>query len=194
MRIAAFDLGSYHTGYANGIAGGDVMPAICVADLRKRGQPVWVAPGQLGIFVRDRFRVERPDLIVVEDYLNPAASRSADATIAQLLCHGSLYNTAAQYSIAFRSVAPGTARAHFCGKASAAEPRARGAAPKTSRQKNDDRERTNMMVVKRAIQLGYLPFGCTDWDKASAACLWDYGAAHFARAVPRELKLFSEAA
>lgn len=163
------------------------MPRVEAVTLRGTKDGAIVQARNLGCFLRDRFALDKPDMIVVESAMNPAASKSADATIAQLLCHGALHALAGCYGIEVRTVAASTARSHFCGQASAAPRRTQR---RTQKQARDDREATNRMVVKRAILLGYLPHGSDDWDKASAAALYDHASAHFARVQPRDLVLF----
>jgi hypothetical protein len=187
MRIWTFDLGK-RTGAAMGDPA-DGMPRIEAVTLRGTSDGPEVQARNLGCYLRDRLTFEKPDLIVIESALNPTASKSADATISQLLCHGALHALAGCYGIKVKIIAAATARKHFCGQASAAPRRAQ---PRTDKQKRDDREATNRMVVTRAIMLGYLPRGSDDWDKASAAALYDYAAAHYARVTPKSLVLFGD--
>jgi hypothetical protein len=176
------------SGVASGVVG-PTQPRIEAVTLRRAGESVEQQAAALACFLRDRFIIDLPDLIVIESAMNPAASKSADATISQLYCHGALHAMAGVYGVEVRIVAAMTARKHFCGQASAAPRRKQ---PRTIRQQREDREATNMMVVRRAIALGYLPHGSTDWDMASAAALWDYGAVTFARKAPPRLVMFSD--
>jgi hypothetical protein len=188
MKIMALDLGK-RSGVATGIAGGD-LPRIEAVTLRGKADKPEAQARNLGCFLRDRWSIDTPELVVIESAMNPIASMSADATISQLYCHGALHALAGTYGVRVEIVAPQTARKHFTGKASAAP---RRNAPRSLAQKRQDREDTNNMVLRRAIALRYLPHGSTDWDKASAAALFDFAAATFARAAPRELVFFGEA-
>lgn len=160
MRILCLDLGK-RTGFACGLTT-DAIPELKAVRLRRDGQSLEVQCGNLGMWLRDLFVTDKPDEIVVEDYMNPAGSKSADATISQLLCHGALLAIAGCYGIPVRPVKAGDIRKHFIGRASCG-----------------DRQKTNDAMVKRAVLLGYLPSGSGDWDKASAAGLFDYARAHF---------------
>jgi len=187
VRILALDLGN-RTGFACGVAGGP-KPRIESWLLKKVGQPVETSCRNLACSLRDNIQLENPDLIVAEHWLHPAVQPSADVIITQLQQHGVVEAIAGVFGI--RVVRPTSAqfRTHFCGQSSAGT---RRKGPRTERQKADDREATNMMVVRRAILLGYLPHGSTDWDKASAAGLYDYASAVYGRTPPRELILFGE--
>jgi hypothetical protein len=190
MLIMALDLGK-RTGVATGFAGED-MPRIEAVTLRGKADGADVQARNLGCFLRDRWQLPpRPDLVIIESAMNPVASKSADATISQLYCHGALHALAGTFGLRVEVVAAQTARRHFCGAASAAPRRGQ---PRTAAQQRKDREETNRMVVRRAITLGYLPHGSDDWDKASAAALFDFAAATYARTRPRELVMFGEVA
>lgn len=188
MKIIALDL-AFRTGFACGVAG--EKPRLESWRLKRPDDPMEVGVRNLGCTLRDNIQLERPDLIVVEHWLHPTASRSADATISQMHMHGAVEGLAGCYGITTAKPTPAQFRKHFCGVSSAAEPRRRGA-PRTMYERNRDRDRTNTMVVNRAIALGYLPRGSTDWDKASAAGLYDYGCATYARKAPKRLVMFGE--
>ena len=187
MKIMALDLGK-RTGVATGISGGD-LPRIEAVTLRGKADKAEKQARNLGCFLRDRWSIDTPDLVVIESAMNPVASKSADATISQLYCHGALHALAGTYGIRVEIARIQTARKHFAGKASAAQ---RRPGERSLLQQREDREATNNMVLRRAIMLRYLPHGCEDWDKASAAALFDYAAATFGRAAPRELVFFGE--
>ncbi|MDP2358669.1 MAG: hypothetical protein Q8M31_21800 [Beijerinckiaceae bacterium] len=187
MKIIALDLGSSRTGFACGVAGGHIRVEAWL--LRRRGDAVRQAARNLGRTLRDNIQFENPDLIAVEDFLNPEAIKSPDAVIASLLMHGAVESIAGLWGIPVMSTAPGTIRKHFCGKASALP---RSAGPKTSRQKAEAREATKQMVLKRAITLRYLPRDCVDYDKADACAIFDHAAHARAGHVRKELVLFGE--
>lgn len=187
MLITVIDPGK-RMGVATGRAG--EMPRVEAVILRGAKDPVEAQARTLGCFLRDRWSLETPDILVIEATDNPAAYPSADAALSQIYCHGAVQALAGCYGVRVEKVASSTSRVHFCGKSSAAT---RGKGPRTAQQKRADREATNNMVLKRAIALRYLPHGCTDWEKAAAACLFDYACAHFARVQPRELVMFGGA-
>jgi hypothetical protein len=189
MLIFALDPGK-----RAGIAYGDPkdgLPTIEAVALRGRADDPEAAARNFGCYLRDKFVFRLPHLIVVEKFLSPAASKSADATISQLLCHGAVHALAGCYGVPVEAVAAASVRTHFCDRASAAARRKRGT-PRSLKQQRADREATNNMVLRRAIALRYLPHGCNDWDKASAASLWDWAAAHFCRWRPPELVMFDQ--
>jgi hypothetical protein len=188
MLVWSIDPGK-RMGVASGIAG--QMPRIEAVTLRGTKDPTEVQARNLGCFLRDRWAIDKPDLVVVESTDNPAAYPSADSALSQIYCHGALQALAGCYGVRVEKVAASTARVHFCGKASAA---ARGKGPRTPQQRREDREATNNMVLRRAIALRYLPHGTNDWEKSSAACLFDYAVRHFCRVPPHELVMFGEAA
>lgn len=159
--------------------------------IKRPGESVQTACRNLACTLRDNIRLESPDLIVTECWLPPAAQPSADVIITHLHLHGVVEGLAGVFGIRTERPAAATYRTHFCGQASAAPRRQQ---QRTYRQKIEDREATNVMVVKRAIMLGYLPGSSTDWDKAAAVAIWDYAAATYARTPPRELVLFGERA
>jgi hypothetical protein len=116
--------------------------------------------------------------------MQPTASMSQDATIAQLMLHGALHGLAGLKRIKVYPVAAATARKHFCGKAFAI-PSVRGH-KRTPKEKTEARRATKRMVEERAKQLGYLPrdyqVGASDdRDEADAACVYDWAVAYVAR-------------
>jgi hypothetical protein len=187
MKILALDLDSYRTGFACGVAGS--LPRVQTWLLRRRGEPVEMAVRNLGCTLRDNIQFEAPDLIAVEDYLNPVAQPSADAAIAALLLHGGVELLAGTYGIPVKRTHVDTIRRVFCGRSSFF-PRTRG--PKTSRQKAEARAATKAMVLRRAIDEGMLPHGCLDDDKGDACAVFRHAEIHFAKVAPKALIMFSE--
>jgi hypothetical protein len=183
----ALDLAN-RTGFACGIAGED-RPRLEAWILKRPAESYEVATRNLAATLRDNIRIENPDAIVIEDFMNPAAQPSASTIVSQMFFHGAVEAIAGVYGV--RTVRPTSSqfRVHFCGQASAAPKRNR---PRTKAEQEADRVATNMMVVRRAILLGYLPRGSTDWDKASAAALWDWACATLARRAPTRLVMFGE--
>ena len=188
MKLIALDLGN-RCGFACGNAGS--KPRIESWVVKRKGEPVQVAVRNLACTLRDNIQFENPDIIITENWLDPSVQPSSDVVITQMLLHGAVEALAGVFGIRTERPTSAQFRKHFCGQASAAP---RRQVRRTEKQKREDREATNMMVVKRAILLGYLPHGSADWDKASAAGLFDYGSAHYARTAPRELVLFGERA
>jgi len=187
MRLFALDLGN-RSGFASGIAGG-AKPRIESWLIKRPGQPVETACRNLACSLRDNIQLENPDIIIVEAWMHPAAQPSADVIITHMQLHGVVEAIAGVFGIRVERPTSAQFRKHFCGQSSAV---GRSITRRNAKQREADRRATNEMVVKQAILLGYLPAGSTDWDKASAAGLFDYGAATFARARPRELVLFGE--
>ena len=180
MRICCFDLAS-RTGVAFG--GVDAMPTIVAWPLRRAGQSTEFAVGNLGENLRDLFDLEQFDLVVAEEYLNPAAAPSADAVISQIMMHGCLEGIAKIYGIGVRRVPVATVRVHLCGKATAHPPRRKGSMPLSAREKAKNREDTKAMVFKQCVALGYFERGAKpDFDRADAAALFDFAAATYGRA------------
>jgi hypothetical protein len=172
MLIMALDIATY-CGFAIGRAG--QIPASGTVRLKKLGDPAHVAAFNMRCFLRDRVALERPDLVVIEDYLNPNFQKGAAAVVLSIGCHFVARAECMARSIRCETVAPASVRKHFCGAANAGE-----------------RSATKRMVVQRARALGYVPKDCTDDNRCDAVALWDYAVAHFARATPRELVMFRE--
>lgn len=189
MDIIGFDLGSYRTGFARGEAGS--KPLVQTWLLRRKGDPMAVAARNLACTLRDQILLKLPDLIAVEDFLNPEAQNSADAAIAALGLHFSVQAVAGLWGIRVEATHPDTIRKHFCGRSSAMG-RSRG--PKTSKQKQEARDATKKMVIDRAVMLGMLPRGTTDNDKADACAVFDHASFTFARVAPKALVMFGSAA
>lgn len=157
MMILAFDL-SKRTAWAMGRVGSDAAPMSGVWDI-KHSERTEESSGLFG----KNFRLHMkqygiPDLICIEQYMNPTGQPSARAVISQMMLHGAAHAMAGVYSV--NAVMPnvGQVRKHFCGQATSGE----------------GRDATKNMVLRRAIQLRYLPTGCTDDDRADACALWDW--------------------
>lgn len=192
MKLLCLDLAT-RTGFAEGEAG-EIPPIIGAVVLKRRGESAETAAKNLGCFLRDRFTLGRPDLIVVEHYLHPSRMLGADVAITHLFLHGVVLGIAGPYGIVVKSVYPATVRTHFCGRASAnIAHRPKGAEPRTPKEAAAARAATKAMVLSRAITLGYLPRGCTDSDKADAAALFSYAGLNYAGIEPSRLVLFGAA-
>lgn len=174
MRIMALDIAT-RTGFAIGEAG--AIPTSGAVVLRVDQQPAEIAAFNLGCFLRDRWVLDKPDLLIIEHYLNPVAHKSATAIILQLQAHGAVQFLARANRIRVESVQPATVRKHFIGAANAGE-----------------RDKTKALVIQRCHQLGYFDKRCRDADRADACALFDYAAATFARKTPQALVMFGEGA
>lgn len=187
MLILSLDLGR-RTGFAIGKAG--TIPRVGAKLLARADENHEAGAAELGRFLRDMFVLEKPDLVVVEQEMNPSVQLSAAVVFWHLYLHGAVASICGCYSgIQIEKPTAATARAHFCGQASAAPKRARGHT-RTAAERKADRDATNKMVFARAVLLGYLPPAPVDWDKASACALFDYAAARFARVGPSSLTMF----
>lgn len=191
MRILALDLAA-SCGWATGIAG--ETPRASVWRLRKKGQDTETAARNLGVFLRDLFVLETPDLIAAEDFMSLAAQLSAASGEMALRLHGALDAVAGAYGIPVRRTGAATIRCHFIGQSTALPARKRNEPPRTAKQKADAREATKRMVFKRAQALGYIERGAAEnFDMSDALAVWDYAAATFARA-SRPLVMFGSEA
>jgi hypothetical protein len=188
MRILALDLGR-RMGVADGesahLGSNDVRPYIEAVILR--GTSAEKRAKFLAKWLSLKLHRGDFDLIITESPMNPAASKSADATIDQLYLHGALQGAAGWFGIPVETAPVMAVRKHFVGIAHAPSVRGR---KRTAKEADEARKFINEAVLRRAILLGYLPEGSTGWDEANACALWDYGCATFARAQPRELVMF----
>jgi hypothetical protein len=185
MKLFAFDLGS-KVGWAFGDSDAH-PPRIGVERVKRKGSSESPEIGA-GYFARwlVAFMREhgRPDVYIVEQYMNPAASHNEGATVAQIMLHGALNAVAGLYRIPVYPVAVATVRVHFCGRAYAVKwPRGHH---RTDAEKKEAKRATKRMVEERAKQLGYLPRSyqvgvSDDRNEADAAALFDWGVAHVAR-------------
>jgi hypothetical protein len=189
VRLLALDLGN-RCGFATGEAGG--KPRVESWILKTPKQTPEVACRNLACSLRDEVRSEKPDVIVVEAWMHPAAQPSADVIITHMQLHGAVEAVAGCFGIRTERPTSAQYRKHFCGQSTAGA--RRPPAARTPQMRQADRRATNDMVLRRAILLGYLPADSTDWDRAAAVALWDFGCAHFARRAPAELVLFGEQA
>jgi fumarylacetoacetate (FAA) hydrolase family protein len=113
VLIMALDLATV-TGYAIGRAGS--IPRSGSVRLRYPDQERGVAPFNLMAFLRDRFVLEKPDLIAVEDMMGAPAIKSADAAVAQIMLHGVIEAMARINAIRLDRVHRATLLKHFIGR------------------------------------------------------------------------------
>ncbi len=188
MKLLALDIAG-RTGWVLGSPDG--TPTISA--WRLKGQDADDRAGDLGDQLRCLCMVN-PDIemIAVEQAMSSMAIMSAPAIEQTYELHGAVRAVARCYGIPVRKTPVATIRTHFCGKASAAAPRQRGSAPRSSRQKEADREATKMMVWRRAVQLGYFERGeRPDYDKADAVAVFDHAAFTFLK-VQRPFAMFAQ--
>ncbi len=187
----ALDLGS-RAGFAEGVAG--EMPKLGAVVLKRPADSAETAAKNLACFLRDCFVLDRPDLLVVEQYMYPSAQSGGAAQVVSLMLHGAMHAVAGCYGVSTVAAHPSKIRAHFCGQARAnIARRAKDAPPKTSREKREDREATKRMVWERAIALGYLRREAGhDFDRADAASIFDYGAVVLAKVQRPTFALFGQ--
>lgn len=152
-------------------------PRSGAVSLRRHGQPIEVAVGNMGCWLRDVFALDRPDLIVIEAYMHPKAQPSGDVIISSISFDGAIRGKAACYGIRVETVAADTHRKHFTGKG-----------------RTGDRTETNLMVLRQAIAVGYVPRDSRDWDRANACSIFDFASYHYARKTPASLTLFAGSA
>lgn len=161
-------------GYAIGPSGS--IPRSGAVRLKRPDDERDVAAFNCLCFLRDTWVLDKPDLVCVEHFLNPAGQKSADAIILQIEVFGVIVAMCRAYGIRYEAPQVATVRKHFCGRANAG-----------------DTDETKRMVVRRAIALGYMPKGATNHNQADACALWDFASAHYARTAPRELVMFEGA-
>jgi hypothetical protein len=159
------------TGFAYGEAG--AIPKSGSVRLKRPNQGPEVAAFNMLAFLRDRFVLDRPDLCVIEHYMNPAAQKSADAVILQIMVFGVIVAMCKANNVRIETPHAATIRKHFCGAARA------GARADTKR-----------MVIRRAVMLGYVPKDCTDDNRCDAVAAWSWAECAFARIQPKSLVLF----
>lgn len=185
MRVLALDLAT-KTGFANGVAGS--KPRSGVKRLKDGGDDPERGFRKLGIWLRDEFSFEKPDLVMIEAPL-PVGSmidwdggedkkpkfRSNPGTIYFLnglvaVVHG----ICGPYGIMCRQVGVQKVRKHFLGLARPADPK--------------------RAVIERCHLLGLMAKDQRDDNQADACALWTFAADTFGNPVARELHLYGEGA
>ena len=182
--ILALDCAEKRTGFALGRAGEKPRPQI--VQLRDKGDQIEVAAATLARFMRRVLARDTVDLICLEHYLpgGAASGRTTFNTIeGQVALHFTVRALATCYGVRVESPYPMTVRKHFCGTISGAERRPRGY-KRTPKEAAEDREKTKIMVLRRAQLLGYIPRDCYDDDLADAAAIFDYASSTYGRAAP----------
>lgn len=177
----------------------------CFGDSRARGPEVFKAlrmckasdDGEeasynVGPWLRDRLREFKPDALVVEDKLNLAAQKSAQAGAMQHLIHGGINATAATFGIRVHKPAVGATRVYMCGRKSGLVTPEELDGLTKGQASALRRKRTKEMVLARCHQLGLLPVDCVDFDVADATLQWGYWASRYGDRKETELHLFTE--
>lgn len=184
MLIMALDL-AVKTGFAIGSAG--EKPRSGVVRLKGTEDEPQRACRKLGIWLRDQFSLEVPELVVVEAPVNIGAMidwksgdetgkpkfRSRPETIS--LLHrlvGGVETICGPYGVRCVTGNVQTVRKHFLGVARPQNPKS--------------------AVVNRCHLLGYMPRDAKDDNQADALALWDWACAQHARRAPTEFALYQE--
>lgn len=172
MIVLAIDPATV-TGFAIGEAG--TVPRSGSARLRRPGEARVVATHNMRCLLRDLTAFDKPDVVVCEDFLNPAAHKSADAAILGIALFTIVEAWAFERKYRFEAANRSTVLKHFIGVG-----------------RTGDRASTKDAVIRRARLLKYIPSDCHDDNRADAAALFDYGSVTFARRSPAALTMFGE--
>jgi hypothetical protein len=185
MQIMALDLATC-AGFAIGRAGG--KPRSGSRRLKGGDDAPERAFRKLGLWLRDEFSFEKPDLVVCEAPVNLGAFvegnqsspkgfrfKSNASTIYMLqgfvaIAHG----ICGPYGVRCINANVQTVRKHFLGKARPENPK--------------------LAVLDRCRLLGYVDRDFADTDAGDAIALWDYACATYGRVAPAALHLFGEGA
>ena len=172
MIILALDPATV-LGYAQGKPGG--KPESGSVRLKGPDEHREMAAFNALAFLRSRWikTKDRPDLVCIEALMNPVWQKSADAILLQTMIYGAIVAMCQAYGIRYEVVPVATWRKHYLGRPNLGE-----------------RAATKAAVISRGIVLGYLPRDCKDSDRADAVGLWDYAAAVYGRARPKEMVMF----
>jgi len=175
MRILALDLAT-RTGFAHGKGG--KPPLSGSVRLKRPDEPREIAPFNLLCFLRDQFEAWAPfglmpDLVLIEDFLDPKAQPSGKAVITQLYAHGLVQGFVRSYGIRIEAAKTDSIRKHLLGFSRAR----RGAPP----------DWIKLQVIAENKRLGLLDPHCRDLDRSDAVALWAYGQFEYAGLLPSEL-------
>lgn len=164
-QIFAIDLGQ-HAGFAAG-SPGDV-PRSGTVILKRKTDPARTAYGNLIAFLDERWRTERPSLVVVVPPPTLEAHRrfrsNDEAAQMQYGMHAIALGMVDRFGLAVAEIHEGKVRKHFVGRASFG-----------------DRDATKAAVVARCHVLRLMPADCLDNDRADAIALHDYACTHYGR-------------
>jgi len=150
--------------------------------LKQPDESVDVAWCNAGFFLRDMFVLERPDLIALEAPMPPGAIKSGDAVMLQWGVVAVITYMANLYEIRIEYLNAQKVSRHFTGKSRWSKEEGGRAAKKAA-------------AIQRARLLGYMePDAKADDDIADACACFDYAAAMWDRARPKEIRMFGEQA
>jgi hypothetical protein len=182
MLIMALDIAT-KLGFCIGRAG--EKPRVGSVRLKSPNHPPSRACRQLGIWLRDQFSFERPELVIIEAPVNIGAMidwkkdgekptfRSTPETIS--LLHrlvGGAETICGPYGVRCVDANVQTVRKHFIGRARVENPK--------------------QAVLERCKLLGYVERDFADTDAADAIALWDWACATHARAAQRPFALYGQ--
>jgi hypothetical protein len=175
MRVLALDLGR-HMGVADGDSYRNI-PGVKSETVTLLGDTIEHRVNCLTDWLDRRLTFSKPELIVTEAPMNPAASKSDRATIDQLAYYFCLVTCAWKAAIHVEPAPVRKIRKHFVGVAGL--PRIKGR-KRTTAEAAAARAWINNAVLRRAILLGYLPEGSRELDRANACAIFDFGCATIA--------------
>lgn len=173
MKILAIDP-AINLGWASG--DGRSVPASGTVRLVEPGYEREDLPASAASLVRSQIREFKPDIIVIEAYMNARAQPAQAVIETSLLIHGAICGIVGIYKIPFAITYPQEWRKSFCGKANAG-----------------DRKATKAMSLDRAKQLGWLHENCRDDNRADALGIWTWAQSTYAKFDPEhrpKLELF----
>lgn len=154
MLICAIDA-ARRCGWAMGRAG--TIPASGSWQLRRPGEDIHLEPAALVQRLMALFEEHgKPDIIAIERYMPPVASKAQDATITQIMAHGAVHAFAGISRINVHHWPVQTIRKQVCGRARAPD------------GKNKE------MVLRTVHLLGLMPKDCKDDNRADALAVWRY--------------------
>ena len=175
--IVSLDVGK-SMGFASGMPG-DCEPRSFSVKLGRTSDRRPVVAGNLIAFLDKEFRIEKPALVFKEMPLVLGAFLKLGVSDASVRSHYGLHcvieGMCARFGVPWHEEANSRIRKHFIGKAHLGK-----------------REDTKRAVLSRCIQLGYLPRGCEDDNRADALAGWDWASVHLGRKPPSELHFYGE--
>jgi hypothetical protein len=176
--MVALDL-AIETGFAIGRAG--ERPRSGSVRLKKRCQDERVAWRNLGCWLRDQFKLERPDLVVYEAALDPHAMvnmGNSSFTVAMQWGHiAALEAICGPLALRTEPINVQSVRKHFTGRA-----------------RWPTRHDAKRAVLERCWMLGYFGRDCKNDNRADACAVFDYASAVYGKRSLRsaELVMFEE--
>lgn len=164
--IISLDVGR-SLGFASGLPG-TKKPFSESVKLGKSSDRRPEVAGNLIGFLDDTFRKHKPALVFKEAPLTLGAFAVLGVSDASVRSHYGLHavveGMCTRWGIRWTECPDSTIRKHFIGKG-----------------RLGSREATKAAVLSRCIQLGYLPRGCDEEDRADALAGWDYASVRFGK-------------